>query len=124
MTIRQLILEDLRAESGLPMSERCDHGRKAYERCPFCDPLPSTRQTRAAAEAEIAPSAANLREKVLDCIRLHPLGITDEKIAELTKLNPNTARPRRLELEKAGRIVASGTAKTRSGRKAVTWVAA
>lgn len=102
----------------------CGHGRTRDERCPFCDPLPSTQHTRAAAELAIQPSAANLREKVLECIKLHPHGITDEKIAELLKMNPSTERPRRLELEKAGRIVAVGTAKTRSGRKAVTWVAA
>lgn len=107
-----------------PMSDLCQHGRKGYERCPFCDPLPSTQQTRREAEEAIQPSAANLREKVLDCIKLHPQGITDEKIAELLKMNPSTQRPRRLELEKAGRIVAAGTGKTRSGRKAVTWVAA
>lgn len=102
----------------------CDHGRTQGQRCPFCNPLPSTKQTRREAEEAIQPSAANLREKVLDCIRAHPQGITDEQIATLTSLNPNTARPRRLELEKAGRIVASGTSKTRSGRKAVTWIAA
>lgn len=105
-------------------SGSCAHSRTVEQRCPFCSPLPSTRETRAAAEEAIKPSVANLREKVLECIAKHPQGITDEKIADLTGLNPNTARPRRLELEKAGRIVASGTAKTRSGRKAVTWRAA
>lgn len=110
--------------NGTPMSETCQHGRKGWERCPFCEPLPSTAQTRHEAEESIKPSAANLREKVLECIKTHPLGLTDERIAELTGLNPNTARPRRLELEKAGRIVASGVSKTRSGRKAVAWVAA
>lgn len=112
------------AGNDTPMSATCSHGRAGWERCPYCDPLPSTLHTRAAAETAIAPSAANLREKVWDCIKSHPQGITDEGIAAQTGLDPNTARPRRLELEKAGRIVASGTAKTRSGRKAVTWVVA
>jgi hypothetical protein len=102
----------------------CSHGRDRDERCPFCHPLPSTLQTRGEAELAIKPSAANLREQVLATIKAHPGGITDEQIAKFSGLNPNTARPRRLELEKAGRIVASGTAKTHSGRKAVTWVAA
>ena len=85
--------------------------------------LASTAQTRHEAEVAIQPSVATMREQVYDCIKANPQGITDERIAELTKLGPNTARPRRLELERAGRIVASGTSKTRSGRKAVTWVA-
>ena len=98
----------------------CAHGRLPNERCPWCQP--STAVTRHEAEVAIAPSAATLREQVYDCIKANPQGITDERIAELTGLAGNTARPRRLELEKAGRIVAAGTSKTRSGRKAVTWV--
>ena len=100
----------------------CRHGRSVIEFCPFCNPIPSTSETRHEAEVAIKPSAATLREQVLACVKAHPGGITDEQIATFTGLNPNTARPRRLELEKAGRIVASGTSKTRSGRKAVTWV--
>ena len=99
----------------------CTHGREVDERCPFCRPLPSTLVTRAAAEIAIHPSAASLREQVLECIKAHPEGVTDERIAELTGLAGNTARPRRLELERQGRIEASGTSLTRSGRKAVTW---
>lgn len=109
------------------MSDLCAHGRKGYERCPWCDPwrdpLPSTAQTRAEAEIAIQPSAANLREQVLECVRANPQGVTDEKICDLTGMQGNTERPRRRELEKAGRIMASGSAKTRSGRTAVTWVA-
>lgn len=101
----------------------CAHGRIASERCPFCSPLPSTAQTRHEAEESIAPSAASLREKAFDTIKAHPQGITDEAGATFSGMNPNTWRPRRLELERAGRIVAAGTGKRRSGRKAVTWVA-
>lgn len=108
-----------------PMSDECQHGRKGFEHCHWCDgSARSTAQTRHEAEEAIQPSAANLREKVLDCIRAHPHGITDEAGATFSGMNPNTWRPRRGELEKAGRIMASGTAKTLSGRKAVTWVVA
>ncbi len=100
----------------------CAHGRYAGERCPFC--TPSTAETRHEAEESIKPSADACRQKVYECIVANPQGVHDEKIAELTGLLPNTARPRRLELERAGRIVAAGSAKTRSGRKAVTWVVA
>ena len=80
----------------------------------------STAQTRHEAERQIKPSAAAYREQVYRVIRDNgPL--TDEQIAELTKLNPNTARPRRVELHKAARIEAAGYSHTKSGRKAVAW---
>lgn len=102
----------------------CQHGRAGWERCPWCEPLPSTAETRHEAEEAIRPDAATLREKAYDTIKAHPQGITDEAGATFSGMNPNTWRPRRLELEKAGRITARGTGKTRSGRKAVTWVIA
>ena len=49
-------------------------------------------------------------------------GLTDEQIAQVTRLNPSTARPRRIELLRAGRIIDSGTRPTASGRKAVVWM--
>ena len=109
--------------NGLPMSERCQHGRAGYERCPFCHPLPSTAHTRAAADEAMRPLRAVLREEVFGCIVVNG-PVTDEQIVDLTQMNPSTVRPRRLELERAGRIKAEGTAKTKSGRKAVTWVQA
>ena len=42
---------------------RCSHGRSSSEFCPFCNPV-STANTRAAAERQIKPSAAGLREQV------------------------------------------------------------
>lgn len=100
----------------------CAHGRTANERCPWCQP--STATTRHEAEVAIKPSKSKLQKMVLECVKANPQGIHDERIAELTGLAGNTARPRRLELERAGKIVAAGSAKTRSGRKAVTYVAA
>lgn len=49
-------------------------------------------------------------------------GLCDEEIAEITRLNPSTARPRRIELLRMGRIIESGLRKTKSGRNAVVWM--
>ena len=49
-------------------------------------------------------------------------GMTDEEIETITRLKGSSARPRRLELLEAGRIIASGTRKTKSGRNAVVWM--
>lgn len=102
----------------------CRHGRE--ENCALCEierDYPSTRVTSSAAEREIAPHASTLREDVYKTIAAFG-PIHDERIARVLNMNPSTERPRRLELEKAGRIVASGTERTSSGRKAVTWVVA
>ena len=49
-------------------------------------------------------------------------GLTDEDIATLTGLSPNTARPRRVALVMKGLVEDSGLRrKTRSGRKAIVW---
>lgn len=81
---------------------------------------PSTLQTRGEAEVKIKPDRKRLQGIVLACIEAHG-PVTDERIAELTGLAANTARPRRLELERAGRIEAVGASRTRSGRRAVAW---
>jgi len=60
-----------------------------------------------------------LREQVYAALLARPM--TDEQIADTLGLAPNTARPRRVELARAGRIVETGTALTKSGRKAVLW---
>lgn len=52
-------------------------------------------------------------------------GRTDEELAEILGLDLNTARPRRWELEREGKIVDSGMRrKTRSGRSAIVWTLA
>ena len=81
---------------------------------------PSTRQTRSEAEVAVKPKAAHLREVVYRAVLDHG-PVTDEQIAIITGLAGNTARPRRLELERAGRIAAVGASRTRSGRRAVSW---
>ena len=66
--------------------------------------------------------ASQARVRVLDAItKWGPL--TDEQVANLCEMNPSTARPRRIELMRAGRIVQVGTAKTASGRSAALWSA-
>ena len=78
----------------------------------------------AAAEA-IAPVAATLRRMVLEAIAAAGAdGLTDEEGAERVGIDGNTYRPRRRELEQQSRIRNTGkTRPTKSGRKAVVWVA-
>jgi transcription initiation factor IIE alpha subunit len=48
-------------------------------------------------------------------------GATDEEMQLALRMNPNTQRPRRRELEDAGLIVRDGTRKTKSRRNADVW---
>jgi predicted ArsR family transcriptional regulator len=76
-----------------------------------------SRQAQVLAE----PNAASQRERVFAYISVNG-PVTDEKIAEGLLMNPSTARPRRLELVRAGRIrPALQTQETKSGRNAVAW---
>jgi hypothetical protein len=79
--------------------------------------------TSVKAAEQIGPSLNTLRERVYRCI-LSRGPITDEGISAATGLAANTARPRRIELSKAGRIIPAGTLPTASGRSAVAWVVA
>lgn len=47
--------------------------------------------------------------------------LTDEEIQEALSMNPDTERPRRVELAADGLVVADGEGVTRSGRRAVRW---
>ncbi len=113
----------------------CQHGRTALERCPHCElaaeprtaqneaqaPYVAGSQTSFEASQAIKPDAGKLRERVFEAIRDHG-PICDEAIAQVTRLNPSTARPRRVELESAGRIQKEGRQITSSGRKSWAWV--
>jgi hypothetical protein len=83
-------------------------------------------ETSIEASEKIAPALRNLQAQVFRVIAMAgPLGATDEEIILSSGLSPNTARPRRIELVNAGRVVNSGKVrKTRSGRNAVVWVLA
>jgi hypothetical protein len=72
------------------------------------------------AAKEIREDAGTLRELVYVFIRDHG-PVSDEQIAEHLCMNPSTARPRRLELYRAGRIHQSGYTRTNAGRRAVAW---
>ena len=78
----------------------------------------------AAAESVRGDTATTLREAVRRYLVSRIDGATDEEIAEGMALPPNTARPRRRELQLDGAIHDSGeTRTTRSGRWAVVWQA-
>ncbi len=84
----------------------------------------SSDTSRAAAEAA-SPRAAVGRSRVLELLRATlPDGLTDEQIARRLKMNPSTARPRRIELVRAQLVKDSGrTRHTRAKVRAVIWVA-
>ena len=87
-------------------------------------PYVSHSETSLQAAEQIEPSAATLRAKVLACLKAHPEGLTDEQLQELTGMEGNTERPRRRELELAGKIrKGEARRRTSSGRMAVVWVA-
>jgi hypothetical protein len=71
------------------------------------------------ASISMTGKTASLREKVYMALTVEPM--TDEEICYATGLSPNTARPRRVELTKAGRIAKIGEKPTSSGRKASLW---
>lgn len=73
------------------------------------------------AAKSVKANVESLREKVYTAISNAYMGLTDAEISLETGLAGNTARPRRIELQRAGRIVSAGTRPTPSGRKAVVW---
>ncbi len=78
--------------------------------------------SRDAARA-IRPALGDLQARVLECLRTRG-GLTDEQIQDALGMAPSTQRPRRVELERAGYARDSGERRsTRSGRRAVVWVA-
>ena len=80
--------------------------------------------SRQAADLMIA-DANKLRAAVYRYIKgCGARGATDEEVQLALALGGNTERPRRRELQQAGRIEDSGEQRvTRSGRKAVVWIA-
>lgn len=73
-----------------------------------------------AAKTVSAYQRSQQQQDLIDVLEVHgPL--TDEQMVQLTAMNPNSQRPRRRELEKAGVLCEAGEARTASGRKAKTW---
>lgn len=91
------------------------------------NPAPPAQQhsetSREAADG-IKETAATMRWSVLKALKAAQLGMTDEEIQTALSMNPSTERPRRVELVRMGLVRDSGrTRSTRSGRKAVVWLA-
>lgn len=77
------------------------------------------------AAAEIVPHAETLRGRLLELLKAHPSGLTDEEMQTLANMDGSTQRPRRQELEKAGKVFKTlETRRTKSGRLAMVWRAA
>jgi len=79
--------------------------------------------TAVEAAVAVAPSATRLRTEVLLHLRQHGPK-TDEQMQDALGMNPNTQRPRRVELVERGLVGDSGERRpTRAGRKAIVWKA-
>jgi len=107
--------------------------RKRWQRSPLEYPAglydghpPAQRRsaTSVAASRSIEPVAGTARANVLAAIRSSVLGLTDEQIQDALAMPASTERPRRVELVELKLVKDSGrTARTRSGRSAVVWIA-
>ena len=92
------------------------------------DPPPAQRHSPTSVEAAKLTNAQGGRRAVLDALASAAFmgtdcAMTDEEIAEVSGLSPNTERPRRVSLVQAGLVEAldhKGT--TASGRRATRWI--
>jgi hypothetical protein len=84
-------------------------------------PIQAVFDSETSVDAGIAnmPNRAGQRERVLAYLSEHPS--TDEQVQDALGLDPNTQRPRRVELAQAGLIKKVGVRKTRAGRQAAVW---
>jgi hypothetical protein len=99
------------------VKSRVEVVRFRHESLPFVAGSATSKQ----AAEEAKPSAATLRGQVREFLRKHGPA-TDETIQRELGMNPNTQRPRRIELVTANFVRDSGgREKTSSGRDAVLW---
>ena len=77
----------------------------------------------ASADVMVQPRKLSLKHQVLDFIcNQGQFGATDEEISACLEMNPSTARPRRIELQREGKIYAAPfTRATKSGSQATVW---
>lgn len=87
---------------------------------PYSGTTTKTLETSREAAELIEPKAGSLRALILDHLREHPKGLTDSELQEQLNIAGNTERPRRRELEAAGRIQAIDFRKI-NGRQCVVW---
>lgn len=89
-------------------------------------PYQSHSATSKAAALAYAEHAENVRHRVFLLILYyteHGDGLTDEEAFDILEMNPNTERPRRVELVKAGLVEDSGRVRlTHSEVEAGVWV--
>lgn len=79
--------------------------------------------TSQSAAEQIRPSVGSLHKEIIGFLSGRGDGATDDEMQREMPMAPNTQRPRRRELELAGRLVDSGERRpTKSGRKATVWV--
>ena len=79
--------------------------------------------TSKAAAKDIKPSAATLRSKLWSWLMAHGPA-TDEEMQLGLPMGQNTQRPRRVELVRMGKVIATGNkSKTKSGKQAIVWQA-
>lgn len=79
--------------------------------------------TSKAAAKSLKPSKVDLdRWEIMDSLKRHPNGLTDDALQGITSLPGDSERPRRISLLKDGLIYDSGRKeRTRSGKLAVVW---
>ena len=81
---------------------------------------PHSHSSRAAAQ-KIAPRLRSIRHRIYAFIASNP-GVTDDEIRDHLGLNHNTARPRRIELERRGLVRWTGDIRVgHLGATAMTW---
>ncbi len=81
--------------------------------------------TSVEAAQQIAPTTSTLRMQLLAWLKGQGItGATDEEMQQGCGMQPNTQRPRRVELVQLGLVVDSGLVRrTVSGRNATVWLA-
>lgn len=97
----------------------------SFDLAPRTVPYQRNSSTSKAAALRAEPLASTKRGELLAFLRgREAKGATDEEMQCLVPMNPNTQRPRRVELVQGAWIVNSGrTRKTLGGDDAVVWVA-
>lgn len=88
-------------------------------------PFQSHSETSREAATYIAASVRTQRERVFQYLAMRGAGgATDEEIQTALSMNPNTQRPRRIELVQQGVVTfrANFKRRTMAGRKAQVWI--
>jgi predicted ArsR family transcriptional regulator len=87
----------------------------------FDAPFVRGSQTSREAAEFITPKFPSLQVRVLEYIKMHG-PCTDRAIIDGLELEPNSVRPRRIELMHLGVIRQESTVRQTNGRNAATWV--